>query len=36
MKHVNYHSYIQLTLFSISIISCSDDEEKKLNTGITN
>ncbi|MBP6347385.1 MAG: peptidase S41, partial [Bacteroides sp.] len=36
MKHVNYLSFFLLTLFSISFISCSDDDDNKLNTGITN
>lgn len=35
MKHVNYLSFFLLTLFSISFISCSDDDDNKLNTGIT-
>lgn len=36
MKYVNYLSFFLLTLFSISFISCSDDDDNKLNTGITN
>lgn len=36
MKHVNYLSFFLLALFSISFISCSDDDDNKLNTGITN
>lgn len=36
MKHVNYLSFFLLTLFSISFISCSDDDDNKLNTGIIN
>lgn len=36
MKHVNYLSLFLLALFSISLISCNDDDDKKLNTGITN
>lgn len=35
MKHVNYLSFFLLALFSISFISCSDDDDNKLNTGIT-
>ena len=27
MKHVNYLSFFLLTLFSISFISCSDDDD---------
>ena len=30
MKHVNYLSFFLLTLFSISFISCSDDDDNKL------
>lgn len=33
---INYLSFFLLTLFSISFISCSDDDDNKLNTGITN
>ena len=29
MKHVNYLSFFLLTLFSISFISCSDDDDNK-------
>lgn len=35
MKHINYISYFLLALFNISIISCSNGDDLRLDTGIT-
>ena len=36
MKHVNYLSFFLTHIVQYKFISCSDDDDNKLNTGITN